>query len=657
MKRTHKLSTSLLPHGPACTIRPLTSFVLCASHRAYIFDPASPQQQPSLFDASNNAVHTIVDSVSRTSEGITFLTAAENDHVMNVFDADDPTLIGSLRTDSEVQSVDLYASMRQEDNSESIQDLSTRMGRPQEALIVVNKDGLLELFSEPFDFSSSSQKETETLKARMKQRTRRATAHVKVTRPEDNSLAVPLINASFQRNEIALAWVEGGIILSFQKVQWRDEGTGNLLLRDFTEILRNEGSAGLGATVMDGVKDLGKIHVDDSHALIVNGRDNENFIPADEDPDVISISSGEEDSEFEEDGPVVSTKNEMTASNSVEQKDTDDVDMQDVQAGTNNDEKDEDELGEPSFGDLIRAKASEAVDIQAAFADSSAQSLVPTREGGLQNMPMRMSLGTVLTQSLRTNDRNLLESCFHEKDQSIIRATIERLESSFAATLLQRLAERLHSRPGRAGSLMVWIQWTLVAHGGYLAGQPEVMKKLSSLHQVVKDRANSLQPLLSLKGKLDMLEAQMNLRKDMQARARAANALEEDDEDGVIYVEGQEGSDDETSGDIDEVPTQAGANAVDDRSVDEDDEEDEDDDDDDEDKDDARTLPNGVIHDGEGSDSDEEGLLDDEASSTDNESDGMSEDDVDHESVDSVDTSDAEASPPTKKPAKSKLTN
>jgi U3 small nucleolar RNA-associated protein 5 len=58
----------------------------------------------------------------------------------------------------------------------------------------------------------------------------------------------------------------------------------------------------------------------------------------------------------------------------------------------------------------------------------------------------------------------------------------------------------------------------------------------------VKQRAA---PLLSLKGKLDMLEAQMNLRRTMQSNARAAHADDEDDEEGVIYVEGQDESDSE----------------------------------------------------------------------------------------------------------------
>lgn len=646
---THTPRTVPLPHGPASAICPLRSSVICASHRAYIFDPAS-REQPSLFDASTNAVHTIVDSVHRSSRGTVFLTVAEKDHSIAVFNADEITSIGSLRTESEVLSLDFYSSLGQSIRTEMSDTSAARILRPQEALIAVDKDGVLEVFPEPFDFgSSSSPKEQESLKARMKRRTRKPAARIRITSPDKGSTIIPLINASFQGSEIALAWAEGGIQLSFEKIQWRDEGTGDFLLQDVTEIVKAKTEAGLGAAIMNGVKDMGKSHADESHTVVMNGGGADDISMADEEPEVISISSGEEESVFEEDGPAEPTGSEKAVGSHEKQAEEDDVDMEDVQSGKDTDVGDRNEPEEPSFGDLIRANAPEAVDVQAAFIDPNAQSLVPTGERALQQLPSGMSLGTVLTQSLRTNDTNLLETCFHVKDLPTVRATIERLDSSFATILLQRLAERLHSRPGRAGSLMVWIQWTLVAHGGYLASQPEVMKKLVSLHRVVKDRANSLQSLLSLKGKLDMLEAQMNLRKSMQARSKTANALEEDHEEGVIYVEGQEDSDSEDDEANDSLPVKTRAKTSADSEASDRDADNEDE---------VPTITNGMIANSDGSESDDAGLLDEEASSTDNDSaDEVSEDEVDHDSVDSVDSSDADDSPPPARLAKTKLSN
>jgi U3 small nucleolar RNA-associated protein 5 len=157
------------------------------------------------------------------------------------------------------------------------------------------------------------------------------------------------------------------------------------------------------------------------------------------------------------------------------------------------------ESGEPSFGDLVRANAAEPIDVAGAFEDPSLRTASYPR-GTQIRPPSGASLGTVLTQALKTNDVSLLESCLHTPDVNTIRATIQRLESPLAGTLLQKLAERLHRKPGRAGSLMVWVQWTLVSHGGYLATQPDLIKKLAELNKVIDERAKGLQSLLSLKG-------------------------------------------------------------------------------------------------------------------------------------------------------------
>ncbi|KAK3056377.1 Small subunit (SSU) processome component [Extremus antarcticus] len=200
------------------------------------------------------------------------------------------------------------------------------------------------------------------------------------------------------------------------------------------------------------------------------------------------------------------------------------------------------ELEEPSFGELLQARHPDPIDVQIAFPNPLADrhALVSTSGDRALSAPSGTTLRTVLTQALKTNDSELLERCFQTTNLNDIRATIERLQSQHVASLLQRLAERIHKRPGRTGNLITWVQWSLVAHGAYLASQPEVMKKLRSLHQVLRERANGLQPLLRLKGKLDMLQAQLELRQRMQAASRAVSVGDDEDDEGVIYVEGQD---------------------------------------------------------------------------------------------------------------------
>ncbi|OAA56162.1 small nucleolar ribonucleoprotein complex component [Niveomyces insectorum RCEF 264] len=206
-----------------------------------------------------------------------------------------------------------------------------------------------------------------------------------------------------------------------------------------------------------------------------------------------------------------------------------------------NDEDDADtDTDEPTFGDLVREQH-ETVDVAAAFgllppnggtatgtddtlangAGEYNQVAVKAGAKALAPPPTLASLGHLLNAALRSGDDANLEICFNTTtDASWVRNTIQRLDPALAGTLLQKLAARIHRRPGRAHTLIGWVQWTLIAHGGaLLASQPGVTRALQSLHRVLEERARGLNSLLLLKGKLDMLEAQMQLRRLQRAGA------------------------------------------------------------------------------------------------------------------------------------------
>ncbi|KAK4235442.1 Dip2/Utp12 family-domain-containing protein [Achaetomium macrosporum] len=204
----------------------------------------------------------------------------------------------------------------------------------------------------------------------------------------------------------------------------------------------------------------------------------------------------------------------------------------------------------PTFGDLVRGNST--IDVPASLAAQAAAAQTSRLE--VQQRPTApisaTSLGTVLNQALRTDDADLLESCLQTTDVKIIENTINRMDSALAGTLLSKLSARMHRRPGRAFGLMRWMQWTLVAHGGALVTQPDLVARLGELSRVLEERSRGLPSLLALKGKLDMLDSQMKFRKSIKAasagRIRGGDeelsTEEEDvDEPGVVYVEGQEG--------------------------------------------------------------------------------------------------------------------
>jgi U3 small nucleolar RNA-associated protein 5 len=348
----------------------------------------------------------------------------------------------------------------------------------------------------------------------------------------------------------------------------------------------------------------------ESPSVQINGHKNNDVASEDEEDDDEELDDealeGEDLSEDEEDEKNFHAEGEA-----------EDVDMEDA---AQQDEEEEEDNANPSFGDLVLAHTSGPIDVSSAFPTEA-----PAKASALA-APTGASLGVALTQALKTNDSALLESCLQTSDLDTIRATIQRLAPPLAGTLLTTLASRLHRRPGRAGSLMVWIQWTLVTHGGFLATQPGVVAKLAELNRVVEERAKGLQGLLQLKGKLDLLDAQMQLRRALREGRREEV---EDEEDAVIYVEGQESEDEQ-------VAANTKANGVKSRRRrhGDDDEDSEMSDDDMPD-----TLGDRVIADSddeEDEDSDhDEGLLDDEAEESENDTDAeVAGEDVDFDDMD-----------------------
>lgn len=298
----------------------------------------------------------------------------------------------------------------------------------------------------------------------------------------------------------------------------------------------------------------------------------------------------------------------------------DDTEMQD-----DGEESDAD----PTFGDLIRNH--ETVDVAAALGGrqstdaSTAQTAAPQRQIA---PPSTSSIATVLQQALRTDDADLLESCLHTSDATVIRNTIQRLDSSLAGALLTQLTSRLHRRPGRAHNLMTFVQWTLIGHGGALATQPDIQRRLAELNRVLEERTRGLNSLLALKGKLDMLEAQMTLRRGNKSRRASGKDHDDSDSyDDAIYVENDE--EDGTSNGLSRVGG--------------------------DDEDDDIPAVNGVASDSEeeSGDEDEDEIEVDEFAEKSVDEDEVDHDDIEEDSAEE-DESEAEISPPAKVQKKSR---
>ncbi|KAJ5142296.1 Small-subunit processome Utp12 [Penicillium atrosanguineum] len=489
---------------------PSTTPVICASQTPFLID-IEATEEPLKFPAMRNQIHTVISSSSESAGAGTFL-AADGERFINVFDASNQKLVRNL----DVSSVSLF------DAGNSAPE--------KQILAAVTENGTIELFTKPFAQPQAAQ--STSAKAARKQMTQKANASLKIIR---SRIFKCMRAPTFQGPEIIVAYAEGGVIPVFERVKLLDETTDELAFTGVKAVVKSKSSSAVAFATTNGSKNVGESQVNETHAVVEQG----NFVDDDVDmnDDAASVS-GNEDSDDEAPKPATEKRTKPTKLTADE-----DVEMQNDE---DEDEDEEEDGAEPSFGELLRANIGHEVDVEAEMdEDVNLGALVPGKPtAAVQQIPTGVSLATVLTQSLKTNDNDMLESCFHTNDISIIRTTIQRLESSLAATLLQKLAERLSSRPGRYGHLLVWVQWTCVAHGGALAGQPELLKRMATLYKVMDQRSSSLPSLLLLKGKLDMLDAQLGLRSSMRGDGED---MDSEDEDNVIYVEGQEDdSDSET---------------------------------------------------------------------------------------------------------------
>jgi U3 small nucleolar RNA-associated protein 5 len=483
-----------------------------------------------------NSIHTLISSSVDLANLSGQFLAADSDRYINIFDCDKRKLLGSLVADNEIEFVSFYPGS-QGSRSKQGGNMSRSNLFQRQILAAVTRGGVIEIFPKPFHQSESqSSAAANIVKSLRKTMTRRSEATVKVIRPGKSRTVIPIVSLCFQGPDLVVAVADGGVNLMFERLRWQDEDTGELILQGYKEIVKSNFASVLGSAGVNGVKDLGKFHVDESHTVVEQGGIAEGIPVEEPSQDAVLISSDDEQVSLENGE---SEESREVRNNEVLGPQDEDIGMEDA---------------EPSFGDLLQANASGPIDVEAGLDNADTRTLTSGKPATSLQLPSGLSLATVLSQSLKTNDNTLLESCFHTTDTNIIRATIQRMDSSLATILLHKLADRLSSRPGRYGHLLVWVQWTCVAHGGVISGKPDILKKMSSLFEVMDQRSATLSSLLLLKGKLDMLDAQLGLRQNIRNRTRGSQS---DDEEGVIYVEGQEedDSEDEDAGlQVDSIP-------------------------------------------------------------------------------------------------------
>ena len=108
----------------------------------------------------------------------------------------------------------------------------------------------------------------------------------------------------------------------------------------------------------------------------------------------------------------------------------------------------------------------------------------------------------------------LLERVLTTGNTSVIRNTVARLAPTDAALFLKAAVTRLQSKPARAAALVPWLRATILCHTSYLSAAPGVQAHLTAMYQLIEARLAVFQPMLALRGRLDVVLSQHNLNSD-----------------------------------------------------------------------------------------------------------------------------------------------
>lgn len=159
---------------------------------------------------------------------------------------------------------------------------------------------------------------------------------------------------------------------------------------------------------------------------------------------------------------------------------------------------------------------------------------------------------TALVQALKADDESLLDMYVSQRvSEEFVQVTLRKLDRDLAAVLVTKLTDRIKKQPNRIFSLTIWIKWILLTYGGYLLTLPETAQSMLLFKDLLTSKMTVLPKLLGLQGRLDMLQAQMTLRKDVEKIQPQSHEEDEDDDDeeqendAVLIVNGEEDFDDD----------------------------------------------------------------------------------------------------------------
>ncbi|ODQ83013.1 hypothetical protein BABINDRAFT_164728 [Babjeviella inositovora NRRL Y-12698] len=127
--------------------------------------------------------------------------------------------------------------------------------------------------------------------------------------------------------------------------------------------------------------------------------------------------------------------------------------------------------------------------------------------------------------------------------EDAVREIVQKLTSAQAVQLFEALSTMVSASPSRSTQANVWLKWTLLAHGGYLAKQPAQIQQLIALKQALVAGTKGLTAMLGLQGRLEFLKSQLALRNEIanghESEEEAEDEVEVITSDNLVYANGE----------------------------------------------------------------------------------------------------------------------
>lgn len=176
-----------------------------------------------------------------------------------------------------------------------------------------------------------------------------------------------------------------------------------------------------------------------------------------------------------------------------------------------------------------------------------------------ESSKFRFKIGTLttnLSQALRNNDTSMFDVIINNTtDENVVRSTVSQLEQHFVLKMLDKLAELVYKNKFKNTSegaeygmgnasigLTTWIRYVLIYHGTYLigaaGGNGDLRRRLGLLGMSLERRANNMNRLLELKGRLSMVTVKVAVTRELENLG--TNGQPEYDEEDVEYIEEEE---------------------------------------------------------------------------------------------------------------------